>query len=259
MLTEQRSALTDDRKLEFWREGYLVVDDVFTGDEVELLRRELAEIERRGRGSASPDVATYAGDFLYIHRSLATESEPLRRVPMHPRLLSLVEDLMQEEVCAKANGSLLDKAPGEQSWDIIWHQDHGGYEHREQTNVITARVALDDVSPANGGMYVIPRTHHILMEAGRGISVKSERYEEIREVIRRKYEADEGVPIVRRAGSVMFYVPLLLHRAGHNTSASRRRVLVYGYRPASLLLKGRDWPATVYPEPLRPVKSLLAD
>ncbi len=257
MLAEQKTILNDEQRMQFWREGYLVVDEVFSDEEVQVLRDALSEVERRGPVDES--VTTFTGDYLMIHRSLGTVSDPLRRAAVHPRLLQTVQDLMLEQVSAKSNGSLLDKLPGEQSWDIIWHQDHGGYEHREQTYFITARVALDDVSPDNGGMYVLPGTHFILMETDRGISVKSEQYNEIREIIRQRYDHEPGISVLRKAGSVLFYAPLLLHRAGHNVSTSRRRILVYAYRPASLMLKGREWPSTVFPDPLVPVKSLLED
>lgn len=137
------------------------------------------------------------------------------------------------------------------NWHIPWHQDtsvycaqapeegqveiRGGFKtFRPQDNLMTklvvARIPLDEDSVQSGCLYVIPESHKLgnLWPDGGGI-----------------FEGNPGEPLEVRVGDVLFFNPLLMHRAEPNHTVAQRRVIHTYYRPVSLPLPGGatwiDW------------------
>jgi ectoine hydroxylase-related dioxygenase (phytanoyl-CoA dioxygenase family) len=116
-----------------------------------------------------------------------------------------------------------------------WHQDSGfiGYPHPPY---LTCWIALDDVSEANGTVYLLPYAR-----AGTRDVVAHVRDEETNDMIG-YFGTDPGDPVIVRAGSIACFSSTVFHRSGPNTTDHVRRVYVAQYSVEPVLSKDGSRP-----------------
>jgi hypothetical protein len=244
--------LHPDAIASFERHGYCVAP-LLDGSELAALRASLDAIERQPpeHDPALKLVDAALAEILDVPRRAAFDG-----LVRHPKLLEMVTQLLGEPI-AIAAGLMLAK-PSSADWDIRWHQDTSVYASELPSGLpgelrggiatfrpldstmgrcVLARIAVDPAGNDDGGLFVVPGTHHRLVWPD-GASA---------------YEGQEGVAVPQDPGSVLFLCPLLIHRSGRNDSRrSARRVIQLNYRPASLRLPAADWYAWPHPVPLTP-------
>jgi ectoine hydroxylase-related dioxygenase (phytanoyl-CoA dioxygenase family) len=123
----------------------------------------------------------------------------------------------------------------ERGMRFAWHQDSGfiGYEHPPY---LTCWIALDDVTEANGTVYLLPYSR-----AGTRDVVEHVHDEQTNDMV--GYSGpDPGDPVVVPAGSVVAFSSTALHRSGPNTTDRMRRVYVAQYSPAPILSEDGSGP-----------------
>ncbi|MDN5751500.1 MAG: phytanoyl-CoA dioxygenase family protein, partial [Pseudonocardia sp.] len=105
--------------------------------------------------------------------------------------------------------------------EFRWHQDHSflqGFLGPAARRVVTAMVLLDDADDENGALTVVPGSH----------------LGEVRADDEPPRAGDaEPVLVEAKAGSVVFFHSLVLHRSGPNRSDRDRRAMFYLFRPGS--------------------------
>jgi hypothetical protein len=162
----------------FHREGYLVVEDLFTDADLQPVIDEIAdEIDRRARELvASGDLrCAYAEEGFEMRLTRITaESEKLYwgicsgqlagpglfRLLTHPGLLDLAECLVGPEIIASSAYRLRPKIPGFPHGVVPWHQDSGYFEpYCDRGLILTVWIPLVDATPERGCLQVIPRVH----------------------------------------------------------------------------------------------------
>jgi ectoine hydroxylase-related dioxygenase (phytanoyl-CoA dioxygenase family) len=96
-------------------------------------------------------------------------------------------------------------------------------------NLVSAMTALDDASPENGCLQVIPGTH----------KVEIKHYgEELRIDLSPQQQAQTFYTPLRAGDTILFH-SLLLHASEPNTSNQDRRVCIFSYRPEGLTYIGK--------------------
>jgi hypothetical protein len=252
--------LTSPQRRQFNDDGYLVVDNVLSSEDVETLRDGLGKLERDKRQDEAFD--WQGGHIVTIH-GLPLIEGPLAGLVQYRPVLDLVASLMGKAV-QLTGGVLLDKHP-EHNWDIAWHQDNGIYVQRipegapddirgglpvystlglEMVDNVSCRISLDVAGESSGGLYVVPGSHR---ENYGGNDKVKERFGDV-----------AGVLAHQEPGSALCFRPLLLHRADKMTTTGRRRILHLQYGPDDLQLPGTDtyrWPQS---RPLTPLEQLVA-
>ncbi len=116
----------------------------------------------------------------------------------------------------------------ERGMSFSWHQDSGfiDYPHRPY---LTCWIALDDVSAANGTVFLLPYAR-----AGTRDVVAHARDEESNDRI--GYAGDDpGDPVVVPAGSIACFSSTVFHRSGANATEHTRRVYVAQYSSEPVL------------------------
>jgi ectoine hydroxylase-related dioxygenase (phytanoyl-CoA dioxygenase family) len=123
----------------------------------------------------------------------------------------------------------------EQGMPFSWHQDSGfiDYPHRPY---LTCWIALDDMTGANGTVYVLPYSR-----AGTQDFVKHEREEESNDLVG-YFGNDPGDPVIVPAGSIVCFSSTLFHRSGPNTTDRVRRVYVAQYSAEPILSEDGSQP-----------------
>ena len=123
---------------------------------------------------------------------------------------------------------------GKTTFGSPWHQDwwywHG-------TNKLSAWLALDDATPDNGCLKIIPGSHRQVFQSSRKDGDHG--------FVHRIIPADiEGLPVETievKAGDAFFFHDLLLHSSYPNTSGRDRWSMIPTYRDASQKDDATNW------------------
>ena len=111
-----------------------------------------------------------------------------------------------------------------------WHQDIR-YWSFERPELITAWLALGNEIPENGGLKIIPGTHHLYFDASRldaGSFLRNDLAEN-------QALIDTHIDVMLQAGDVLFFHCRTLHAAGRNRTEELKPSVVFTFRPADNL------------------------
>ena len=224
--------LPTDREVAFYREnGYWTSPPVFSGAELAELRehqdRVYAGVHETGRephrGGWKPkdhrpleirktDNSHWAD--LTIRNAVLSATIGAIAVRLHGvKTVSLWHD----QLLFKPNG-------GEQTGNVGWHQDFGYWRACKEPELVTATVALVDLSKDNGCLEVVPGSHK------RGLLTASDFFNQDLEAMKKAIEAESGsrmetVAMPMKAGQIGFHHCLTIHGSGPNSSAAPRRTI----------------------------------
>lgn len=219
--------LSIEQRQSFERDGYLVVRELFSADEVRDLRGHYMRLREAG---------SYPGDMVAETR--LKSDDPLVRYPrmihMHhwdelsrrwlldPRLNECLTTLLGLEPLA-VQTMLYFKPPGARGQAL--HQDNF-YLQVAPGTCAAAWLTLDDSDEENGCMQVVPGTGELPIlcpeKADSGVSFTSVRTP--------LHSGMKSVPVVMRAGDVLFFTGSLIHGSFPNSSRDRfRRTLIGHY------------------------------
>lgn len=214
-------------------EGYLVIPDLLSARALARLRAALAHVlrgARRLRHSTEKFLVVRGLDRRY---HVTRVRDPIRHhrafydLAFHPRILDVVENLIGPDLQLQQSRLIL-KPPGLGVW-FDWHQDYPAYPHTN-FDLLIVSVYLDDATPDNGCLAVIPRSHRLGPLPHRFIF----------EGAARTQLADPGVVADRSrwrltpvpAGGIEVHHGNLLHSSAVNRTAGHRTTIQLWYRAA---------------------------
>ncbi|MEV7289313.1 phytanoyl-CoA dioxygenase family protein [Streptomyces sp. NPDC093252] len=208
-----------------FHDGYLVVRGLFGPAEIEKLCEEFAALHAAGPvpGHFEPGRGG-AGDPLATHPRVMQPHEisaPARAMLLDPRLRTVLESLLGEEVLA-AQSMFYFKPPGARGQAL--HQDNF-YLRVEPGTCVAAWVACDVIDRENGGLEVVPGTHRMDLFC-------PETADEELSFAREYVPPPPGlapVPVDMAPGDVLFFNGSLVHGSRPNRSADRFRRSFIGH------------------------------
>ena len=158
------------------------------------------------------------------------------RLVSDDRLLDIAEQFVGPDIALFASHYIC--KPPYSGRPVLWHQD-GAYWPLEPMDVVTLWVAIDDSTPENGGLRVIPGSHredlHELRARDDLDSVLgSESATEVDETL--------AVDLTLSAGDVEVHHPNIVHGSDANTSPKRRCGLTIRYIPTSTRITAHEQP-----------------
>jgi phytanoyl-CoA hydroxylase len=170
--------LNDAQIATFHREGYLVVEDLFSNADLQPMIDQLnGEIDSRAREMVAHGELSRGYDdegFETRLASITRESDKIYwamdsgklsgrgifSVITHPRLLDVAQSLVGPEIIASSVYRLRIKMPGFWHGTVPWHQDSGYFEpYCDRSLILTVWVPMVDSHEENGCLQVIPRAH----------------------------------------------------------------------------------------------------
>jgi ectoine hydroxylase len=164
--------LTDEQRTQFDREGYVVLRDLFTADEVSVLKAEIPEIFAQRRPE---NVREQTGDVVRTAFATHTYNEVYRRLVRHPRILDPAEQLLDGQVYVHQFKLNAKAAFNGDVWQ--WHQDYGTWKRDDdmpEARAMNLAVFLDEVNEFNAPLMIIPRSHKLgVFEAGHDVETTS--------------------------------------------------------------------------------------
>jgi ectoine hydroxylase-related dioxygenase (phytanoyl-CoA dioxygenase family) len=221
--------ITPEHARSFHDEGFFVLENVVPSGDLEALRGECqrfiderdGEMDRLGVDVLDLD---HRGSRYFLH---AYGKSPAVGRFLFSDLMAQVARTALGDVVYLFNEQYVVKA-AERGMKFSWHQDSGfvGYPHRPY---LTCWIALDDVSEANGTVYLLPYSR-----AGTREVVEHVRDEETNDMIG-YFGDDPGDPVVVPAGSIACFSSTVFHRSGPNTTGSVRRIYVAQYSSDPIL------------------------
>ena len=213
------------------RDGFLIIEDLLPPEEVERLRDRVREYTHGGRPPDALQIqieprvqrgetqVDHPGDGIRKIDGLAQGDDRFQRLALNSRIVGVIEHLLGPDLKLFRN-SLLLKPPGVGS-QKGWHQD-SPYWPIQPMNLCSCWFPLDDATPENGCMVVLPGWHT------RGplphVSVIDDFVIEDRLL-----DADQARIAPMRAGSGLFFHSLLPHYTAPNRSSRWRRAIALTY------------------------------
>lgn len=188
-------AAVDQRELDAYEQrGFLLLRGAYTADEVEAARLELMAMTRAqdprceavyyeatitdrlptppgqaqdsGESSERSPGATFSAlppldpeqraGFVRKFMGFCDRHTPLRALADKPEMVALVRRLIGHPVRLFQDMAMI-KPPGGR--EKPWHQDHAYFNLPLETRVVGLWIALDEVTPENGGMYLMSGGH----------------------------------------------------------------------------------------------------
>jgi len=219
------SVLSADRERDYQEDGFVIHRNLFSVEEVDLLRRAMEEDPKIAAHSLiRPDTEgggtrislwNRAGDSVY---GLAA------RVA---RVVDTVESLIGEPVY-HFQSKLTAKEPfGGGAWE--WHQDYGYWYHNGclRPDMLSMMIALDRSDRGNGCLQVVRGSHKL----GRIDHVQVTDKQNSADPARMEHilARNEVVHCELDPGDVLFFHANTLHRSDQNLSPNRRWTLIICY------------------------------
>jgi len=228
----ERFRLSDEQVAFFHEQGYLKGIRVLNDDQIDVLRKELAEI-------ADPKHPGH-GLFYEFH---SNESNDPNKVLFHAlghwRITPGFHDLLWNPALLMPASQLLGGSvrfwhdqlfckPAKHGGVVAWHQDYSYWTRTQPMAHLTCWIALDDSTAENGCLRYVPGSHRwplLPMPAlvgdmdGLRAVLNDEQVEQF----------NNEVLVEVKAGECAFHHPLLVHGSKENRSERSRRAAVMNY------------------------------
>jgi ectoine hydroxylase-related dioxygenase (phytanoyl-CoA dioxygenase family) len=235
-MTATALQITTEHARRFASDGFFVLERAVPEPDLELLRAECERLvderdeEMRRLGADQLDL-DHRGRRYFLH---AYGSSPQVRSFLFSDLMARVARTALGDTAYLFNEQYVVKA-AERGMRFSWHQDSGfiPYAHRPY---LTCWIPLDDVSEANGTVYLLPYDR-----AGTRDVIEHIRDEQTNDMVGYTGAAP-GDPAVVPAGSIVCFSSTVLHRSGPNTTDRMRRVYVAQYSAEPILAEDGTQP-----------------
>jgi ectoine hydroxylase-related dioxygenase (phytanoyl-CoA dioxygenase family) len=205
---------------QFWHDGFIFMDGVIPGSEVERLREACLapEIVAQGERDDNPNRTIHYLDITARHPAFL-------ELCFNPAIVEKVKSLIGEDIQLQ-HSKLAAQATKKGKGGFGWHQDFAFLPHTN-TDLVAVMVMLDDATLDNGCMSMIKGSHRLGLLEHRadgvftGVCQESRHWEDNPELV---------APVTPKAGGISIHHCLTLHGSGPNLSGRPRRGITFQYR-----------------------------
>ncbi|MAE67285.1 MAG: hypothetical protein CMJ18_23735 [Phycisphaeraceae bacterium] len=230
--TAPPKTLSSEQMDHFRREGYVIIENLYTQDEIDRMHQLRLQVEKEAEGrtdgyardggeyNIEPLVTDPTGRTVALRKIQEVfKSEPsFREVAANVRILDIVEDMIGRPIYYHSSKLMCKPALGGRRKP--WHQDFA-YWDTMQPKQVTVWGAIDAATRENGCMQVIPRSHLkglVPHYKGEDFMIDEQRIDE-----------SEIVFAEMNPGDVLFFNVLLLHASAPNTSDKPRLATIIDF------------------------------
>jgi len=218
--------ITDDQKLHFTEDGYFLLENVFATAEVERLATLIEGFQKRHEAALTAkggaDGISQAGEITFTDH-LAENDPEIRAFVTRPEFVAIATQLLGPDLDLYWNQSVFKQPEGHR--EFPWHQDDG-YTPVTPSPYLTLWLALNDATPENGCISVLPGSHK------QGLAPHTP--SPIGLVCHSAEDPDQGVQVPVKAGSLAVFQSLTMHKSGANVSTGTRKAYIVQYSQAGL-------------------------
>jgi ectoine hydroxylase len=216
--------LTDQQLADFHKEGYLFLPELFTSEEIAVLRAEAEAIFAEHRPEVWREKSGAPRTAFAAHKY----NEAFRLLGAHPRMIEPVEQILGKKLYIHQYKINAKSAFTGEVWQ--WHQDYGTWARDDgmpEPRAMNIAVFLDEVMPINGPLMLVPRSHTAgTLEAKHDIETTSYPLWTLDEQTVTRLVEQGGIvsPIGKPGGLLMFHGNLVHGSAGNITPYPRKIV-----------------------------------
>lgn len=218
--------------------GYLVVENIITPDEVEHYkaiyddflskkievganRSDLGDGLGKNNNKENITQIMWPSDFV----------EGILEMPFHQRALTISKELIGEDAEMDFD-MLINKAP-QSDTSTPWHQDEAYWLNVPDKRAASCWLALDQSTLNNGCMWFVPgsnlkevRPHRFAGKEGGALTCDA--------------TEEEGIFVELKPGSCTFHQGRTLHYSRGNSTDTDRRAFIVNFRPVEMIRYERD-------------------
>lgn len=251
--------LSDKQLAQFNRDGLLLLPDLFSPREVEIMRARLSKLFAEDdpaniREKDSNEVRTAMG--------LHLRDEVFARLVRHPRLLDPAMQILGEPVYVQQVKVNVKAAFCGEPWQ--WHYDFAT--HHSEDGVpnplaLNLHVFLDDVTEFNGPLYFLPGSHKAATPSAK-LDTTSTSYPlwVVEPDTVTTLAKDRGiVSATGRAGTGLIFGDVMLHASPSNISPFDRKIFSLIVNPVSNALTRHQRPDHNHHRDLTPITPIEDD
>ncbi|TQQ83269.1 phytanoyl-CoA dioxygenase family protein [Halonotius terrestris] len=227
--------LSDSQFEQYQSDGYLVVEDALSS---EMIERTINRLREYSHGDREPQTfesqieprvkrgeldVEEEGDAVRKFEGLGMveEDDVFGEIANHETITAVAEQLLGEHLKLLRSAAMF-KPPSVGSEKGL-HQDAAYYPIQPRDH-LTVWIALDDATPENGCMTVIPGAHKDGM-----LNHEADEYETDIVINDTDYSEDDLVELPMEAGDALFTHCLVPHYTAPNTTEDWRRALIMSY------------------------------
>jgi L-proline 4-hydroxylase len=227
--------LTEKQIADYRRDGYLLLHDVFTAREIDALAAEAHLISDTDHGQR---IMENDGELVRSVYGVHLLSDLFDRLNSDARTLVPAQQLLEDELYIHQT-QLNPKAPLRGDvWE--WHQDFLFWAREDgmpTSRVLNVSLFLDDVTPFNGPIFVIPGSHKYDLDGrtrttGEGFetTVNADLRHKVEMSALAELTARHGmVSLTGSRGSVLIFESTILHCSPPNLAPYPRTILFVRY------------------------------
>jgi ectoine hydroxylase-related dioxygenase (phytanoyl-CoA dioxygenase family) len=224
--------LTQHQIDQFHRDGFVALENVLSAGELAEARQVVDDFVERSRSLVRDD-STFVLETSHSAAApkLARINQPVKVHPIFDRImrssavLDRVADLIGSDI--RYHHSKLNMKTSGVGAPVEWHQDFAFFPHTND-DVVAVGIALDDCTPENGCLLVIPRSHRepLLDHHQNNVFVGGVPGD------RPEVAPGKAVELVVPAGGMSIHHSRTLHASAPNRSNKSRRLFLIEYAAA---------------------------
>jgi ectoine hydroxylase-related dioxygenase (phytanoyl-CoA dioxygenase family) len=222
--------VSDELKQQFETEGYVILPGVIPPDLLAMLREECSyflgyyDAQMDARGATSEGI-NHRGSRYFISNRYRLSTR-MHQFIFSSLMADLTTSLLGPDVYLFNEQWVVKGA--EKGMKFAWHQDSGYVKYGDKMTThkpyLTCWCTLDDVSEANGTVYVLPHSR-----GGTKNTILDHEQEAVTHDLIGYKGSDPGDPVIAPAGSIVAFSSYLFHRSGPNQSKAMRRIYLPQY------------------------------
>ena len=210
-------------------QGYLVVPNVLTEAELEMVRGELLDlVDKASAVTTNDDVYDLEDSHTPAAPNVRRIKNPEAVMPSvaalvrHPAMVEILTQLIGPGVRFQT-GKLNMKSAGDGS-AVEWHQDWAFYPHTND-DLLAVGIMLDDVDSTNGPLCVLPGSHRGVIHDHHANGFFCGAIDPIENPI----DFSSAVELTGSAGSMTFHHVRAVHGSAPNRSTRSRNLLLFQF------------------------------
>lgn len=224
--------ISEEQKRQYVDEGYFILPSVISAEQLDALRGECSrfidEINAEMDAAGKTVLGINHRNKRYFIANKQSKSALLRQFLFSDLMADVCRATIGPDAYLFVNQYVVKAA--EVGMKFAWHQD-SGYVGHPHTPYLSAWCALDDMTEANGTIYVLPYSR-----AG-GKQMVEHRKEAGSNDMVGYFGDDPGIPVIVPAGSIVCFSSTTFHRSGSNTTQHPRRSYLCQYSPNIIMNK----------------------
>lgn len=250
--------LSQEQLDQFATEGWLLLPELFTPEEVDLLRREAVEIYKEEREEVWREKDGSPRTAFAAHKY----NEAFRLLWRHPRMIRPVEQVFGEPVYLHQYKINAKSAFTGAVWQ--WHQDYGTWKRDDgmpEPRAMNISIFLDEVMPINGPLMLVPKSQEAGdLEASHDLETTSYPLWTLDEATVTKL-VDKGgiVAPTGKPGSMLMFHGNLVHGSAGNITPYPRKIVYLTLNACSNHIRKPTRPEFIAHQDFSPIECVEDD